>query len=176
MEPISGLQSGQKPVGLEARSAAPRKPPLIYSGGDSNGSIRNVTWSSWGGEEARGRGRHPIFKPRGGCHRHVVNQLKAIRLGRCEGHQAYLRLLIRETAAWWTAWALALLIGYADHLRIVWLLFPGLGRRCAVGETTSNRKVAAACCGMSEYWWAPLKVWPSQVTGNGYPSRPQCIY
>lgn len=72
-------------------------PSFIYNGGDSSGSISNVTWSSWGGEEARGRGRHPIFKPRGGYYRHpVVAQLKAIRIGRCEGRQAYLRLLIRE--------------------------------------------------------------------------------
>jgi hypothetical protein len=72
-------------------------PSFIYNGGDASGSIDDVTWSEWGGPVAHGRGRHPIFKPRGGYYRHaVVAQLKAIRIGRCEGRQAYMRLLIRE--------------------------------------------------------------------------------
>jgi hypothetical protein len=72
-------------------------PSFIYNGGDASGSIDDVTWSSWGGTVAHGRGRHPIFKPRGGYYRHsVVALLKATELGRCEGRPAYLRLLIRE--------------------------------------------------------------------------------
>jgi len=72
-------------------------PHFIYNGGDASGSITNVHWSSWGGAVAHGRGRNPIFKPRGGYYpRPVVALLKAKDIGRCEGRDAYLRLLIRE--------------------------------------------------------------------------------
>lgn len=72
-------------------------PHFIYNGGDASGSITNAHWSSWGGVVAHGRGRHPIFKPHGGYYRRpVVALLKAIDIGRCEGRDAYLRLLIRE--------------------------------------------------------------------------------
>lgn len=72
-------------------------PKFIYNGGDASGSISNVHWSDWGGIVAHGRGLHPTFRPHGGYYRRpVVAQLKAIDLGRCEGHRAYLRLLIRE--------------------------------------------------------------------------------
>lgn len=87
-------------------------PSFIYNGGDASGSIDDVTWSSWGGAVAHGRGRHPIFKPRGGYYRHpVVALLKATDLGRCEGRAAYLRLLIREPrrpggpVGPWRSWA-----------------------------------------------------------------------
>ncbi|HEX7278301.1 MAG TPA: hypothetical protein VF255_01640 [Solirubrobacterales bacterium] len=73
------------------------RPDTIYNGGVPSGLISKVHWSSWGGAVARGRGRHPIYKPRGGYYRHpVVAQLKAIRIGTCEGRDAYLKLLIRE--------------------------------------------------------------------------------
>jgi hypothetical protein len=73
------------------------RPHTIFNGGDPSGLISNVHWSSWGGAEAHGRGRHPIFKPGGGYYRHAVAaQLKAKRIGRCEGRRAYLKLLIRE--------------------------------------------------------------------------------
>lgn len=72
-------------------------PHFIYNGGDASGSITNVHWSSWGGAVAHGRGRNPIFKPHGGYYRRpAVALLKAIDTGRCEGRDAYLRLLIRE--------------------------------------------------------------------------------
>lgn len=72
-------------------------PKLIYNGGDASGSIAEIHWSSWGGAVAHGRGRHPIFKPRGGYYQKpVVALLKATDLGECEGHRAYLRLLIKE--------------------------------------------------------------------------------
>jgi hypothetical protein len=72
-------------------------PKFIYNGGDASGSISNVHWSDWGGTAAHGRGLHPTFKPGGGYYQcPVVAQLKAIDMGRCEGHRAYLRLLIRE--------------------------------------------------------------------------------
>jgi hypothetical protein len=72
-------------------------PDTIFNGGDLSGLISNVYWSSWGGPVAHGRGRHSLFKPRGGYYRHpVVAQLKAVRIGDCEGRSAYLKLLIRE--------------------------------------------------------------------------------
>jgi hypothetical protein len=72
-------------------------PKFIYNGGGASGSISDVHWSDWRAPVAHGRGRHPTFRPRGGYYRRpVVAQLKAIDLGRCEGHAAYLRLLIRE--------------------------------------------------------------------------------
>jgi hypothetical protein len=72
-------------------------PRFISNGGDASGSISDVHWSSWGKPVAHGRGRHPIFRPHGGYFRHpVVALLKATDLGNCEGHPAYLRLLIRE--------------------------------------------------------------------------------
>lgn len=73
------------------------RPHRIFNGGDLSGLISNVHWSSWGGPIARGHGRHALFKPSGGYYRHkVVAQLKAKRIGRCEGHRAYLKLLVRE--------------------------------------------------------------------------------
>lgn len=72
-------------------------PKRIFNGGDLSGLIDDVHWSSWGGPVAHGRGHHSLFKPRGGYYRHpVVAQLKAIRIGECEGRRAYLKLLIRE--------------------------------------------------------------------------------
>ena len=71
-------------------------PSAIYNGGDASGSIRHVRWNSWGGEEAIGWGRNPIFRPRGGYFRHLVwIKLKAWEIGECEGRRAYTRLSFR---------------------------------------------------------------------------------
>jgi hypothetical protein len=73
------------------------RPREIFNGGDPSGLISKVHWSSWGGAVARGHGRNSIFKPHGGYYpRQVVIQLKAKRIGSCEGRRAYLRLLGRE--------------------------------------------------------------------------------
>ena len=73
------------------------EPATIFNGGDPSGLISEVHWSSWGGPVALGRGRNSIFKPHGGYYRRqVVIQLKATRIGHCEGHRAYLKLLVRE--------------------------------------------------------------------------------
>jgi hypothetical protein len=73
------------------------RPHLLSNGGASaSGVIRRIRWSSWGGAEARGRGRYALYKPRGGYYRHaVVIQLRAKQVGECEGRTAYLRLLVR---------------------------------------------------------------------------------
>jgi hypothetical protein len=73
------------------------RPETIFNGGDLSGLISDVHWSTWGGATAHGRGRHSLFKPSGGYYRRpVVAQLKAKRIGSCEGRRAYLKLLIRE--------------------------------------------------------------------------------
>jgi hypothetical protein len=73
------------------------RPEEISNGGDASGTLFEVEWSSWGGAVALGQARHPIFKPNGGYYRKpVLAQLKATDLGRCEGHRAYLKLMIRE--------------------------------------------------------------------------------
>jgi hypothetical protein len=73
------------------------RPGEISNGGDAGGTLLEVHWSSWGGAVAHGTADHPIFRPNGGYYsRPVVAQLKATRLGHCEGHRAYLKLLIRE--------------------------------------------------------------------------------
>jgi hypothetical protein len=73
------------------------RPETIFNGGDLSGLISDVHWSSWGGAVARGHGRHSLFKPSGGYYRHpVFAQLKATRIGTCEGRRAYFKLLIRE--------------------------------------------------------------------------------
>ena len=73
------------------------RPEFIYNGGDASGSITDVHWTSWGGPIAIGFGKHPEFKPRGGYYRRPFPaKLKAMKIGSCEGHSAYLRLLLRE--------------------------------------------------------------------------------
>lgn len=75
------------------------RPEKIFNGGDPSGLITQVHWSSWGGPLARGNGRNSIFKPRGGYYPHQVKiELKAKRIGSCEGRSAYLKLFIREPA------------------------------------------------------------------------------
>lgn len=84
----------------------------LVNGGDLSGLIRDIQWSSWGGPEARGKGRHSIFRPGGGYYRQSVTiQLRAKQVGPCEGRTAYLRLLVREprrpggTLGPWRSWA-----------------------------------------------------------------------
>ena len=73
------------------------RPHRLYNGGDLSGLISRIHWVSWGGAEARGHGRHSLFRPRGGYYHHpVVIQMRAKQVGTCEGRRAYLRLLVRE--------------------------------------------------------------------------------
>jgi hypothetical protein len=95
---------GSANVVLGAKAFAPNgtgwgtsKPMEIFNGGDPSGLITEVHWSSWGGAEAIGSGRNPIFKPQGGYYRNPVSiKLKASGLGRCGGQPAYTRLSFRE--------------------------------------------------------------------------------
>jgi hypothetical protein len=88
------------------------RPHRLYNGGDLSGLIRDIQWSNWGGPEARGKGRHSIFRPGGGYYRQSVTiLLRAKQVGTCEGRTAYLRLLVREprrpggALGPWRSWA-----------------------------------------------------------------------
>ena len=73
------------------------EPAEIFNGGDPSGLITEVHWSSWGGAQANGFGKNPIFKPQGGYYRRPVTiKLRASALGRCAGKAAYTRLSVRE--------------------------------------------------------------------------------
>ena len=74
-------------------------PQEIFNGGDANGSVSDIQWSSWGGRTAFGVGEQPIFKPGGGYYsRPVQARLHAVALGRCYpgGPLAYRRLYVRD--------------------------------------------------------------------------------
>jgi hypothetical protein len=49
-----------------------------------------------GADRSPGYGHHSVPKPSGGYYRPVIARLKAKRIGTCEGHRAYLKLLIHE--------------------------------------------------------------------------------
>jgi hypothetical protein len=98
------------------------RPSIIFNGGDPSGLISDVHWSSWGAPVARGSGRNSIFKPHGGYYRHqVAIQLRAEKIGSCEGRRAYLRLLVREPSrpggppGPWRSWSGASTICSSPH-------------------------------------------------------------
>jgi hypothetical protein len=96
------------------------RPGEISNGGDAGGTLLEVHWSSWGGAVAHGTADHPIFRPNGGYYsRPVVAQLKATKLGHCEGHRAYQAPDPRAEEAGRAARPLALLVGTEDALRSV---------------------------------------------------------
>lgn len=73
------------------------EPAEIFNGGDPSGLITDVHWRSWGGAEAIGFGRNPIFKPHGGYYARPVRiKLRASAIGTCGGRRAYTRLSFRE--------------------------------------------------------------------------------
>src|ERR1700761_6026074 len=45
------------------------EPEVIFNGGDPSGEVSEIHWKSWGGVNAIGWGRNPVFKPGGGAHR-----------------------------------------------------------------------------------------------------------
>jgi hypothetical protein len=91
--PVLGSKQFAEPFG--AGFGHP-EPEVIFNGGDPSGEVSEIHWRSWGGPFAIGHGRNPIFKPRGGYYRKpVVVELRATKLGRCNGRAAYTRLEIR---------------------------------------------------------------------------------
>jgi hypothetical protein len=72
------------------------EPERVFNGGDPSGLITEIHWRSWGGKEAIGFGRTPIFKPRGGYYPGLVQiELRAHALGRCGIQPAYTGLSVR---------------------------------------------------------------------------------
>ena len=86
------------------------RPAEIFNGGVPSGYIRGVEWKRWGRAVARGKGRVPTYKPEGGYYRKTVPiQLRASRLGHCEGHdgRAYTRMIARhrvKPGGRWSDW------------------------------------------------------------------------
>jgi hypothetical protein len=92
---VLGSRSYAAPNGTGWGTSRPRE---IYNGGDANGTVFNIHWSSWGGPTAFGVGKEPMFKPTGGYYdRPVVARLRPARRGRCSsgGPLAYTRLWVR---------------------------------------------------------------------------------
>ena len=72
------------------------RPRTVYNGGDPTGAFSNITWASWGGTIARGKGTANWTPANGG----VVNsypqpaQLAAYDLTKCEGRSTYRHLAV----------------------------------------------------------------------------------
>ena len=91
-EPVLAAPIGRASIGFG--SARPR---AVSGGGDPASAIDSITWRSWGGPTARGRGVGcfvPAGKPIASCVRRPVEVI-ATRLGACDGRRAY------EDLGWW---------------------------------------------------------------------------
>jgi hypothetical protein len=72
------------------------RPAKIYNGGDLNGMVKEIQWTSWGGRAAIGYGLEWTFKPTGGYYeRPLLVELRAQSLGHCRSQRAYRQLAIR---------------------------------------------------------------------------------
>jgi hypothetical protein len=74
------------------------RPRRFYNGGDPSGLVKEIQWTSWGGESAIGYGLNAIFKPQGGYYSQpVLVEIRASGLGKCSasGPRAYTHLSIR---------------------------------------------------------------------------------
>jgi len=103
-QPESGeTETGPVPVLGSKAFAAPYgagfghpEPEVIFNGGDPNGEVSEIHWRSWGGANAIGYGREPIFKKGGGYYRKLARvELRATKLGECGSKPAYTRLEVR---------------------------------------------------------------------------------
>jgi hypothetical protein len=93
---VLGSTEFAKPHGEGWEASRPAK---IYNGGDPSGLVKEIQWTSWGGETATGYGLGYIFKPGGGYYgRPVLVELRAQALGRCGSRAAYRQLAIRTPA------------------------------------------------------------------------------
>lgn len=67
------------------------RPAKVFNGGDPTGMIWDITWSSWGDEQARGTGT-ANWEPPGASVADSVNQpatIVAYNLGTCDGQLMY---------------------------------------------------------------------------------------
>jgi hypothetical protein len=86
-----------EPIGRTSVGLGTVRPRTVTGGGDPAGAIDSITWRSWGGATARGRGIGcfvPPGKPIALCVRRPVEVI-ATRLGSCAGRRAY------EDLGWW---------------------------------------------------------------------------
>ena len=91
--PVLGAKAFARPFGAGFGRA---EPEVIFNGGDPSGEVSEIKWQSWGGPNAIGYGRNPIFKPGGGYYRALARvELRATKLGECANKAAYTRLEIR---------------------------------------------------------------------------------
>ncbi len=70
------------------------RPRKFYGGGTSTGMVRQITWTSWGGQRARGRGIGYYIPPGGYGYqaRPEPARIVASDLGDCQGQLAYRRV------------------------------------------------------------------------------------
>jgi hypothetical protein len=94
------LGSPDAQAGLYAVGWGEAAPPVISNGGHAaSGTISDIVWTSWGGQEATGRGTNPIYRPEGGYYdRPVAIELRATSISTCSsgGRRVYTHLLARE--------------------------------------------------------------------------------
>lgn len=86
-------------AGPSGRGFGTVKPRKIFNGGDASGLIKKIHWRHWGSSVARGRGLHPIFRPRGGYYsKPSHSHLRAYDLGHCgRSHRlAYRKLKVKD--------------------------------------------------------------------------------
>lgn len=91
-EPVLAAPIGRTSIGLGTV-----RPRTVSSGGDPTTGIEGITWSSWGGPTARGRGTGcfvPPGEPTASCVRRPVDVI-ATNIGTCSGHRAY------QDLGWW---------------------------------------------------------------------------
>jgi hypothetical protein len=69
------------------------RPTEVFNGGDPTGRISNVTWQSWGGSEAVGRGTSYYVNSTATAATGELEPATIVAwdLGTCLGHRAYLR-------------------------------------------------------------------------------------
>ncbi len=87
-------------LGVYAVGWGQAAPPTLSNGGASaNGTISDITWSSWGGAVAQGQGLNPIYKPGGGYYpKPAVIRLRVSSIRRCTPRSplSYTTLMTRE--------------------------------------------------------------------------------
>jgi hypothetical protein len=85
------------PIGKASIGFGTVRPRTVSGGGDPTSAIDSITWRTWGGPTARGRGMGcyvPAGKPLSACVRRPVEVI-ATSIGRCDGHRAY------QDLGWW---------------------------------------------------------------------------
>lgn len=67
------------------------RPATVFNGGDPTGLVRHITWSSWGGATATGRGEAEWVAPGQTVAQGIFQPatIVAFDLGSCGGHPAY---------------------------------------------------------------------------------------